>query len=1107
MELPNNSVRRWSSSAKFLSVCLLTGVFILLLMTSVVSAQVTTADIVGTVTDTSGAVIADVTVMVKSLATGAEYSAITGSAGNYQITLLPPGRYTVRIAAAGFKTWIVPEVTLAISDRLRLDALLEVGQINQSVEVTATTPALQSESSTLSSLVNSHAVQELPLNGRNFIALAQLSTGANQAQVNALPSGTRPDDRRTNNAVAVNGQDASFNNFLIDGMDDNERFIGTIVVRPSVDAVDEMKISTNLYTAELGRTAGGVINFITKSGTNAFHGSVFEFLRNEKLDARNFFARPGAAKPPYKQNQFGGSFGGPIKKERTFFFADYEYTTVRQAQTFNSNLPTMAMRQGNFVGVSSTIFDPLTTRPDPNKAGAYIRTPFADNQIPASRMDQVALNYLSLYPVPQSGGLANNFTYYPIKPQDYHTFDVRVDHKITSNDSFFGRMSFNDTTTTMPGSLPDITSGPFNGVKPVGDTGYSSTSAQRAYSYGLYEVHTFGPQLLLDVKVGFSRYWVHTLPMNYGNNVSALLGIPGANIDPDSSGMSQVNPSGFTPIGDVGALPIRTTNNLFQETASLTYMRGSHSFKGGFDMKRRQVAMFQSSFPYGRFSFDANFTNDPSGATSGSGNAIASLLLGYPSATSVSRFLVKPGYRFNEMGWYVQDDWRVTRRLTFNIGVRYDYFSPLTEVCNRISNADLVSGKIIIAGQNGVSETAGVPGDKNNFAPRFGFALTIAKGTVLRGGYGISFIPGFMGSMTTMRNPPFQAQYIITNTALFTTNKISEGVPNPLAPQNAANPPGALIAVSPDLATPYVQQFNFTLQKELPLGLVATASYVGALGRHMYFVDSSAPVNFAPPGPGDIQSRRPYYSKFPLVSNISSVETSYISDYHSLQTMLERRFEKGFSLLATYTWAHTIDDWPTIYNNRKALRGNSILDMRHRFTTLVVYELPFAKKATGFAGVLAKGWSLNAVTVLGTGLPFATANASARSNTGGSDYPNLICDPNENAPHTVQQWFNVSCFQSQALYTYGNAGRNILHGPGRASLDLGVHWEHVLREPMKLQFRAEAFNLTNTPPFGLPGGGTTTSAAPSTSFGAANFAVIQSAGLPRNIQLALKLTF
>ncbi|MCC6367941.1 MAG: carboxypeptidase regulatory-like domain-containing protein [Bryobacterales bacterium] len=387
-------------------------ILVLVLACPALWAQRTTADVIGTATDATGAVLPGVKVTVKNIDTAAEYSAATDSAGNYLITLLPIGHYTIRAEISGFKTWSIPEVALAIGDRLRQDIHLEVGTLGQSVEVTASSPALQSDSSSLGSLINERAVQDLPLNGRNFVVLAQLAAGAGEGEPTGLPSGTRPDDRRQTSAVSVNAQPTSFNNFLIDGMDNNERFIGTVIVKPSIDALVEMKVQTNLYSAELGRTAGGVLNFVTKSGGNDYHGSLFEFLRNEKLDARNFFA--GAAKPSYKQNQFGGSIGGPIKKNRTFFFADYEVFRMRQGQTVTNTVPAMAARQGNFAGLNA-IFDPLTTRTDPGRPGISIRDRFPNDQIPASRIDPVGQALVNLYPQPLTATLANNFRYNPVK--------------------------------------------------------------------------------------------------------------------------------------------------------------------------------------------------------------------------------------------------------------------------------------------------------------------------------------------------------------------------------------------------------------------------------------------------------------------------------------------------------------------------------------------------------------------------------------------------------------------------------------------------------------------------------------------------------------------
>ncbi len=1063
--------------------------FLLLPCSPPIWAQRTTADIVGTVTDATGAVMPGVKISVRNLDTGAESIATTDNSGNYQVTLLPVGHYGMRVEASGFKTWSVPEVILAIGDRLRQDVHLELGNVGQSVEVSASSPALQTDSSSLGSLINERAVQDLPLNGRNFVILAQLAAGATEGEPTGLPSGTRPDDRRQTSAVSVNAQPTSFNNFLIDGMDDNERFIGTVIVKPSIDALVEMKVQTNLYSAELGRTSGGVLNFVTKSGSNAWHGSLFEFLRNEKLDARNFFA--GATKPSYKQNQFGGSIGGPIRKNRTFVFGDYEVFRQRQGQTFTNTVPSIAARQGDFSGLNP-IFDPLSTRSDPSRPGVSVRDRFPGDVIPANRMDPVSLALVNLYPLPLTTGLVNNFTYNPLKTQDNDTFDVRVDHRFSDDNSFFSRYSFNNTNTLIPKGCPTAPSG----IDPVCDTGRSGTAKQRAQAAQLNDVHVFGPRLVMELKAGFSRYFVYSLPVNYGKNVSQQIGLKGVNIDPDSSGLSIVASSGFATLGDASFIPLITINNLFQEVANMTYLRGSHSIKMGGDLRRRQTDPFQSPTARGQFNFDSNLTNDPSGAVARSGNSLASLLLGYPAATTRSKYLVNPGLRNWETAAYVQDDWRVNRWLTLNIGFRYDYFGPNSEVANRISNVDLVQGKIIIAGQDGISSSAGVQPDRLDFAPRFGFAATVAKGTVVRGGYGISFVPNMIASSMALRNPPFVSLYTVTATPLTPLNRISDGLPLPVA-TDPAHPTGSLTPVAFSGATPYVHQYNLTLQHELPGGLVATAGYAAALGHRQYIFNGGININQPAPGPGAIQPRRPYYALWPDVAAITITAPWYNTNYHSLQTTLERRFQNGFSTLATYTWAHSIDDEPVIANDPKGERGNSFLDVRHRFTLMANYDFPFARSAKGFTGVLAKGWRLNAITILSTGIPFSITNAAARANTGAGDRPNLIGDPNSGFQQSVYQWFNTAAFAPQTLYTFGNVGRNTMHVPGRKSLDLSIHKEFRPVERITVQFRMEAFNVTNTPPFGAPGG----------ALGSANFGVISSAGLPRNMQAALKLVF
>lgn len=1075
-KLPNRSA---AAVARFLPIFM---VGLLTLFGARLWAQQTTADILGTVTDMSGGVLPGVKISVHNLGTGADYTAISDNAGNYAVPLLPVGSYSIRAVASGFQTWTVPEVTLAIGDRLRQNIRLNVGTLEQSMEVTASSPALQTDSSSLSNLINTNAMQDLPLNGRNFVVLAQLTAGSAEGEPTGLPSGTRPDDRRLTSAVAVNAQPTSFNNFMIDGMDDNERFIGTVIVKPAVDALQEMKVQTSLYSAEFGRTAGGVINFVTKSGTNEYHGSLFEFFRNQHMDARNFFA---GAKPPYHQNQYGGSVGAPIKKNRIFYFADYEGFRVHQGQTFVDSVPTLAERQGNFSGINA-IFDPLST------TSQSTRTRFPGDQIPASRINPIAQTIINMYPLPQTGGLVNNYTYQPLKTQNNDTADGRVDYRFSDANTFFARYSFNNTNTVIPAGCPVAP----NGLNPDCDEGRSGTAHQRAQGAQLNDAHVFGPHLVMEVKSGYSRYEVFSLPVNYGKNVSQQVGLNGVNIDSDSSGLSIISVSGLTTLGDASYIPIITINNLFQEVVGFTYLRGSHSIKFGYDLRRRQTDPFQSPTARGQFSFNSNFTNDPTGAISGSGNAAASFLLGYPASTTRSKYLVSPGLRNWEMGAYVQDDWRVSRWLTLNLGFRYDYYGPNSEVADRISNIDLTTGTIIIAGQNGVSSSAGVKPDYLDFSPRFGFAATIAKGTVLRGGYGISFVPNMIASSMALRNPPFVSLFTINATPLTPVNSLSDGLPLPVS-TSATNPTGSLNGVAFTGANPYVEQYNLTLQRELPLGLVATVAYVGALGRRQYIFNGAVNVDLAPPGPGTILPRTPYYSVFPNVSSIAIAAPWYNTDYQGLQATLEHRFQSGLSLLATYTWSHSLDDEPSILNNPTTEYGNSYLDLRQRFTLLADYAMPFAKSAKGPAAILAKGWGIQGVVVSTTGIPFDITNAAALSNTGGSDRPNVVGNPTTGFTQSIYEWFNTAAFASQPLYTYGDLGRNVLHAPGRKSLDLAIHREFVPKEQLHLQFRAEAFNITNTPPFSAPSG----------SFGSATFGVISAAGLGRNVQLALKLLF
>jgi hypothetical protein len=1073
----------------------------ILLLAAAVQAQVSTADIIGTAFDSTGAVMVGAKVTVTHLSTGFVRTAMSNESGNFLLPALPVGHYSVKAEINGFKTYSIADVALAEGDRLRIDLHMEVGQVTESVDVTARTPALQADTSAVGTLINREAVQDLPLNGRNFIRLAQLSAGVNEDGDNALQSGNRPDDRRNSTALAVDGQHGYNNNFMIDGLDDNERYIGTIIVKPAEDALAEFKLLTNAYAAELGRTAGGVLNLVTKSGTDNFHGSLFEFFRNEKMDAKNFFTQPGTT-PAFKQNQYGGSLGGPIRKGNTFFFGDYEGLRLRQGITNANSVPSLAMRQGNFTGLA-TIYDPTTYN-----ASTGLRTPYPNNQMPVSSMDPAAVKVVNLFPAPQIAGLVNNFTFSPNKQDREDKFDARVDHEFGARDSLFGRYSFNDGNIYAPGTLPAV-----GDIQAVGvNGGYPGPAEIRAQQAGINYVHTFSPTLILEQRIGYSRLANHVLPPNYGHNVMTELGVPGINIDADSSGMSEFSVSGFQAIGDSPSLPIIDYNNVYQYAADMTKSHGNHTFKWGTNLIERRMMQFQSNQSKGLFSFDTSPTSNGQGS---GGNAVASLLTGYPTSTSRSKTLYWPDFHGAEYGFFVQDDWRVSRNLTLNLGLRYDIITPLEEAHGQGCNLALTATAAQIACYDGANssmttKSGGVAIPYNDFSPRVGFAATLTPRTVLRGGFGISFFPPVDGNSQGMRNGNYASTLAYTTTPNSVANQLSSGLPYPV-PDNPLNPNGISLNVfAMGNRTPYAESFNLTLQRELISGLVWNVGYVGAMSRKGPLV---ADINQAPPGPGTVQPRRYYYGELPGVTGITEMYTANNSDYDSLQTSLEHRFKKGFNLITNYTWGHNIDDgpcrggckmgseagpFPELSANRRLDRGNSDIDLRQRWALMTSYQPPIGIGRKGLGGSLMRGWQFNAIAAMQTGGTFSIQNSSARDNTGDGDRPDVIGNP-YSTPQTVSQWFNTAAFVGQPLYTVGTVGRNTMFGPPMKDLDFSTFKNFQLKEHTELQFRAELFNILNHPNFGMP----------ASSWGASNFGVISSTAnyLPRNIQIALKLVF
>ena len=1061
-------------------------------------AQVNTGAIVGTVRDTSGAVVAGAALHAINDGTGRLSSTTSNSEGIYSFPVLSVGGYTVTAEKQGFKKAVRKAVELQINQTARLDLVLEVGAVSEQVVVEAQVPVIQTESASLGSVISQREVLDLPLNKRNFSQLVTLAPGANFGASGAIGGGSRPDDPRPASAFFSNGTRESSNLYLIDGIDDYDRITTTIVIRPSIDAVQEFKVQTSMYSAEFGRNAGGVVNVSVKSGTNRFRGSAYEFLRNQALDARNFFAPITQPKPHYVLNQFGGTLGGPVVRDKTFIFASYEGYRERQGQTLTSTVPTIAMRNGNYSGLG-TIYDPLSTQ---QNGATYSRTPFPNNIIPRERMDAPAATLAQLYPQPTTSALANNFVWSPVRPQNINQVDSRLDQQI-GRGNLFGRYSWGHTSTTNPAYLPGKAQG---AAGFSGPNGLNTQGAAAGYTY------TFRPNLVSETRLGFTRLKRQVFPFFYGENLSQQVGIPNAQQDVFSSGLSTISISGFRGLGDASFLPIYQVENGYQVTENMNWTRGRHILKIGGQMIRPQIEQFQSANPAGLFSFDANFTNNPA-APAGTGNAFASFLMGYPASTSRTAQLSPNYLRWIEFSTYVQDDWKISSRLTLNLGLRYELITPAVSVNDQMTNFNLATARVDIAGVNGVSRTAGVETDYRGFAPRVGFAYTITPKTVLRGGYGVFYdsVPMF----ANLRPFPFLTTYSVVNSAFTVTNLMSDGFPANTwnIAQNAANPFGQVNVVPPNNPLSYVQQCNLTAQRSFGQNVGLTVAYVGTLGRKLRWVyDEDVPA----PGPGAVQQRRPYYALVPNVTSILMNHAEASSTYHALQASLQKRLSNGLSFQISYTFSHWIDNAvseagygsqgpnPQNLYDRRSERGNDPADIRQRFVDSGIYELPFGKgrrwaNRGGLVSAVAGGWQLNGILAMQSGLPFTAAVATAVTNTGTSNRANCLANGSlPRGQRTLARFFDITQFATPALYQFGNCGRDTLYGPGLVNLDASVFRTFRFTETKALQFHGEMFNLANTPQFGLPSG----------SLGSATFGSISSlAGTMRQVQFALKLLF
>jgi carboxypeptidase family protein len=1100
---------------KFLMfVCLLA-----LIWPAEAAAQAVSGTILGSATDANGAAIAGVKIALTHTQTGLTRVITSDSAGEYVAPNLPPGEYTIVVEHPGFKKLQIGNVQLSVDQKAVVDLKMEIGATTESVTVEGATPLVQTQSSDLSGTVNERQILNLPLNGRNFVSLTRTLPGVQRGIPGANIDGAGSLAWRASASFAANGMRTRDNNFMLDGVDNNETWLNSVVIFPSVEALEEFKVQTSTYSAEFGRSSGGVVNIQIKSGGNDFHGSVFEFLRNDALDANNFFNnKNGRAKPPYRQNQFGGTFGGRIIRDKMFFFGDYQGGRIRDSQTFLSTVPSLKMRTGDFSELNRTIYDPQT------------RQPFADNAIPTDKFDSAAKAIIDqLYPLPNvagtraaNGQIINNFLFNPVLAREDDQFDVKIDNYFSQNNHFFARYSFERTHRFLPASLPHgdagVTFGAGNGLI-------------RGQSLALNDTHTFSPRWLNEVRAGFSRIAFKVNSIDAGTNQAEAVGIPGVNITDTATALSQItfganNTGNIRSLGANSNQPLLTFLDTFQIFDNATHTRGAHTLKMGASLTRRRRNVFNVDNIVGQFNFRSDITSNCGGAQGSctidpnTGFDFASFVLGYP--TGVTRGLMQGtvGERRPEYGAYFQDDWRVNSKLTLNLGLRYDVFVPYVEVYDRQSNFDTSTGKFVIASENAVINGIEVgrglqKTPMKDFAPRVGFAYDLfGRGqTVLRGGYGIFWNNPLTGTSSQKpSNPPFLLSNSLTTT-LLPTLRLTNGIPAPPPVDPNRAPSGTTRSIfDPEFSDGYAQQWNLNISQQFGRNYALEVSYVGSKGTDLVVKQD---INQAPPvvGVTNADDNRPFIKLAPGLRALSQVQSRGYSNHHAMLVKFSNRFSNGLTFVNSYTFGKTIDivsdTEGTVQNAYDFNRDRAVsdFDVKHNFTSSWSYDLPFGKGkfigggVSGLADKFIGGWQLSGILLLRSGLPFSVNQSTNLLSTGTGNRPNRIGSGKLDNP-TIDRWFDLSAFVPTAdnTGTYGNSGRNILRAPGQVNVDFSLVKNTRFRERFEHQLKFEFFNAFNHAQF----------AAPGNTIGNASAGVISGLAFgatARQIQVAMKLRF
>ncbi|HEV2423871.1 MAG TPA: TonB-dependent receptor [Terriglobia bacterium] len=1023
-------------------------------------AQVSSGSIVGYVYDPSGALIANAEVTVSDADRALVRTTRTNASGAYAVPELTPAVYTVSASAPGFAEMTQAGMQVEVNGQLRYDFHLSIAPVRKAVVVTASAPPMQAGSPELGAVIDQEQIASVPLNRRAFLQLALLAPGVTPPVQDSELSGY--------GAFSMNagGGREEFNNYLLDGVDNNDPYVNRYDVEPPVDSIQEFKVATNTYSAEYGRSGAGQVNVITRQGSNNFHGELYEYVRNRVFDARNFF--DPSSLPKLVRNQFGFAVGGPVIRNKTYFFASTDFFRDREGLSELSSVPTAEERQGNLSALGATLVNPFTGKP------------FAGNVIPSSFISPLAPAVLKMFPSPNLPGLSNNYLASPLQSENDTQGTYRVDHRLSASGDLMIRYSFGTVDLFEPWG------GSSNGAPSTNTTpGFGDYVRDHAQNAMFQYRKSFSPRVINTAILAFNRFSRDILPQNYNVNVGQLWGVNWLKVPAAAYGYPGISVAGLSGIGDNYTYPDYRHTNTYEVSDSLAIDRGSHLLKLGGEVRDLQLNGILYYFSRGLLGF--------TGALSGSG--ISDLLLGLPTFGLQSQSTNPITLRTRDYNAYFEDDWRVSPRLTLNLGARYEYNGPAFDPTNRMSTLNFTSNQVMTVGTGGVSRS-GIKPDWNNVAPRVGFAWSPDKSLVVRGGYGFYYDAGMLEVNSAMYfNPPqFNLlQFFPSAAGLLTLG-------NPFPTDTAYTPPASLNVLEPNIVTPYMQQWNLTVERAFPSIGTFTLGYAGSGGRNLVRgIDLNQPA----PGPGDVQPRRPY----PQYGDIFLISSDANSAYNSLQATFRREMGSHFSVWAAYTWSHSIDDqsaflastpdpnFPQNSQDPNAERANSSFDMRHRLVLTYVLRLPQQNRWT-------RNTELHGMTTVQSGRPLTPVLTFDNSNTGntggqtGSDRPNLV--RNWNLPNpTATRWFDPGAFAVPPAYTFGNAGRNIIFGPGLASFDFAVARSFAITERFRLKFEAQAFNLFNRANFNLP----------QAYVDQPTFGQILSAQAPRQIQLALRFSF